>query len=51
MTPGGGGVIFWPQEHNLNKLGRGPLDDASHLVVSDNKIFFMFSQNKPMLNM
>ena len=22
-------AIFGPQEHNLNKRGRGPLDDAS----------------------
>ena len=44
-----GGLIFWPQGHNLNKLnGRGPLDDASYqgsslgLVVSDKKIFSCF---------
>ena len=23
-----GGVIFRPQEHNLNKFGKGPLDDS-----------------------
>ena len=23
-----GQAHFWPQGHNLNKLGRGPLDDA-----------------------
>ena len=22
------GAHFWPQGHNLNKLGKGPLDDA-----------------------
>ena len=26
---GGGGGHFWPQGYNLNKLGRGPLGDAS----------------------
>ena len=45
MTHGAG--QFWPQEHNFNKLGRGPLDDALYLVVSD-KILFMFSLYKPM---
>jgi len=33
---------FWPQGHNLNNFGRGPLDDnikALGLVVSDKKIF------------
>jgi len=37
---------FWPQGHNLNNFGRGPLDDAIYqilkplgLVVSDKKIF------------
>ena len=29
-TPGAG--HFWPQGYNLNKLGRGPLDDASHQI-------------------
>ena len=24
---------FWPQEHNLNKLGRGPLDDISYQIA------------------
>ena len=33
---------FWPQEHNFNKLGKGPLDDASYLVVSNKKIFHAF---------
>ena len=22
----------WPQGHNLNKLGRGPLDDATYQI-------------------
>ena len=22
--------LFWPQWHNLNKLGRGPLGDATY---------------------
>ena len=30
VTPGL--AHFWPQEHNLNKLGRGPLDDASYQI-------------------
>ena len=37
---------FWPQEHNLNKLDGGPLDEASYqisrLVVSDKNIFSCF---------
>ena len=33
---------FLPKEHNLNKLGRGPIDDASYLVVSDNIFFHVF---------
>ena len=48
------GVIF-RQGHNLNKLGRGPLGDATYqnikalgLMVSDKKIFFLY---KPMVNM
>ena len=43
---------FWPQDYNLNRLGRGPLGDASYqisrLVVSDKKIFFHVS---PYVNM
>ena len=23
---------FWPQGYNLNKLGRGPLDDATYQI-------------------
>jgi len=44
VTPGRG--QFWPQGHNFNKFGRGPLDDVIYqnmkalgLVVSDKKIF------------
>ena len=42
MTPGR--THFWPKEHNLNKLGRGLLDDIKDLglVVSDKKIFLAF---------
>ena len=42
MWPPGRGQ-FWPQGHNLNNFGRGPLDDAIYqiwkLIVSDKKIF------------
>ena len=47
MTPGRG--HFWPQGHNLNKIGRGPRGDATlphikalSLMVSDEKIFPFF---------
>ena len=46
MTLGQG--HFWPQGHNLNKLGRGPLGDATYhissltLMVSEKKIFQCF---------
>ena len=48
-------AFFWPQGHNLNKLGKGPLGNATcipnikalMLVVSDEKIFFMFPLYKP----
>ena len=46
MTPRAG--PFWHKDHNLNKLGRGPLDNyipnikALELVVSDKKIFSCF---------
>ena len=40
---------FWPQGHNLNKLGRGPLGDAIHTNHQDSRPygfrqedFFMF---------
>ena len=36
------------QGHNLNNFGRGPLDDASYLVVSNKKIFSCFPFFKPM---
>ena len=26
------GDHFWPQGHNLNKIGRGPLDDATYQI-------------------
>ena len=29
---GGGGAHFWPQGHNLNKLGGGPLGDATYQI-------------------
>ena len=39
-----GPAHFWPQWHNLSKLGRGPLGDAKDLglVASDKKIFSCF---------
>ena len=49
-----GASQFWPQGYNLNKLGRGSLDDATTnikalcLVVSDKKIFSWFSLYKPL---
>jgi len=30
VTPGRG--QFWPQGHNLNNFGRGPLDDAIYQI-------------------
>ena len=30
VTPGW--AHFWPQGHNLNKLGRGPLGDATYQI-------------------
>ena len=44
--PGAG--PFWPQGHNLNKLGRGPLGDAINQISrpkalwSQTRRFFMF---------
>ena len=38
VTPGAGQFLapgrchFWPQGYNLNKLGRGPLGDATHQI-------------------
>ena len=46
MTPRAG--HFWPQGHNLNNFGRGPLGDDTYqisrlvLVVTDKKIFSCF---------
>ena len=42
VTPGAGSFLV--TGHNLNKLGRGPLGDATYhgIMVSDKKIFFMF---------
>ena len=41
-----GWAHFWPQGHNLNKLGRGPNNIPNNktlgLVVSDKKIFKVF---------
>ena len=49
MTPRASGM-FGPRGHNLNKLDKGPLGDATYqisrlkigLVVSDKKICFKF---------
>ena len=41
MTPGWG--HFWPQRQNLNKLGRGPLDDANRDLA--NSKFGLFYSN------
>ena len=40
------GASFCPQEHNLNKIGRGSLNDVIYvisicLVVSDKEIFYV----------
>ena len=40
-------AIFGPNDHNLNKLGRGPLGDTKHqgeigLEVSDETIIYVF---------
>ena len=44
--------ILWPQEHNLYKLGRGPLEDAIYQGSSPcgfrQEDVFMFSLYKPM---
>ena len=46
-APGAG--HFWPQWHNLNKIGRGPLGDAIHTNYQNSRPygfrpedFFMF---------
>ena len=51
-----GAAEFWPKGQIFNKLGRGLLGDATNkikavgLVVSDKKIFFMFSLHKSKQN-
>ena len=37
-----GEVIFCPQGHNLNKLGRGSLDDATYKISRLGLVDFMF---------
>ena len=32
VTPRGGGGQSWPQEHHMNKLDRGPLEDATYQI-------------------
>ena len=34
------GAIFWPQVHNLNKLGRGPLGDATYQISRLKALWF-----------
>ena len=53
VVPGDTLGHFWPQGHNLNKLGRGPLGDAIHTNYQDFSLngfrqedFFMFSPCK-----
>ena len=46
-----GRAIFGPQRHNLNKLGRGPLDYKHNikplgLLLFQTRFFFIFSLNK-----
>ena len=36
---------FWPKGHNLSKFGRGPLCDATYLVVLDKKSFSIYLEN------
>ena len=46
-THGPGRAHFYPQGHNLNKLGRGPLNTkAPSLAVSDKKMFYHVSLYK-----
>ena len=46
-----GGSIFGPKRHNFNKLGKGSLDDATHLIMNTKALFrqniFMFSLCSP----
>ena len=51
VKPGAG--PFWPQMYNLNKIVRGPLDDATYQNCQGSKpngfrFFFMFSLYKPL---
>ena len=52
LTPGGG--HFWPDEYNLNKLGRGLLGDATSKYQGfrpcgfRQEDYFTFSLYKPM---
>ena len=45
-TPGAG--PFWPEGYNLNKLGRGPLGDATYQILKlwalwfQTRRYFMF---------
>ena len=44
-------AVFGPQEQNLNKLGRGPLDDATGSMTSgfgQKDFFLIISLYKPM---
>ena len=46
---------FWSKGHNLNKLGRGPLGDATYQIPRPRGLrledFFIFSLYKFMQNM
>ena len=48
---------FWPQGHNLDRIGRGPLGDATYQYQGSmpcgfrQEDFFMVSLYKPMHNM
>ena len=39
MLPLGRGH-FWPQKHNLNKLGRGPQGDATNQILRHKALWF-----------
>ena len=49
-------IMFWPKGHNLNKLDRGSLDDATYIISRlysmpsgfRQDFFSMFSLYKPM---
>ena len=49
-----GRPIFWPQGHNLNKNGRGPLGDTTYQISGfspcglTQEDFFCLPLNKPM---